>query len=678
MRLLFFVVLLSAVYINSAFGAIYYAQNGGTDNSCAQAVNIVTPRNSIANGISCLSSGDTLKIRAGAYNETIGTSNLTPSKSGVSYATATTVEAYASEVVTLNSIDMYPITSGEVKYIIFRNLRVHNAAAHGGDCVGTIHHIKFANIEVFDVPANSQAFAIGLNGTGCATNIWVTGGSVHNYLGADNNLYHCWYIEDSDNIIENAQCYNWNGGFGIHNYTQAGVASRNTYKNIWIHELGNAALGVGAVLLTTGSNNVAYNILMTNVAEGGSIGGSCTNCAIYNSTVYRSGKYPADRIDHPEACCYAGLKIDSGAQNAQIRNSIIYDSVINSVSNSGTNSTVSHNLTTGNPQFSNAAANDFNLTVASTLAIDQGIDIGFAFNGSAPDIGRYETATVVGAVTQSTSDVDVQVGTAYAPFTSISNCTGWGLVVNAVSQTISGCSTAGNGVFRIHCTAPCMATGNTIAISHGTSGITDSQGQALLPWNNFAVRNNLAGSSATFTSKHFRCRVWNKPTTGNTAQDWYTPEDTACKVQNTNGKIAVAAIIACTGGNCSATGFKWEFDVNSSGSWTDIDNSTTTNAVGYDNTQVGGAIHGASIPASLLSNPLTYATGWVQAQNSSFNVIDLVQDQATNLMASLQVKNGLTAGATQICVRPKQDNGAAISHDNTACFDVVNPGSSIP
>ena len=56
----------------SAYCATYYtAKSGSNSNSCAQAQNVSTPKLTIGAGIGCLSSGETLIVKAGTYNESL-------------------------------------------------------------------------------------------------------------------------------------------------------------------------------------------------------------------------------------------------------------------------------------------------------------------------------------------------------------------------------------------------------------------------------------------------------------------------------------------------------------------------------------------------------------------------------------------------------------------------------
>src|SRR5215831_18782319 len=82
----------SVVSPRVATAATYYVATTGNDSrSCATAQTRSTPKATIASGITCLSSGDTLYIRGGTYADvTIG--NTVPS--GTSWSNATKIVGY--------------------------------------------------------------------------------------------------------------------------------------------------------------------------------------------------------------------------------------------------------------------------------------------------------------------------------------------------------------------------------------------------------------------------------------------------------------------------------------------------------------------------------------------------------------------------------------------------------
>ncbi|MDH3279803.1 MAG: hypothetical protein OEQ18_01590, partial [Gammaproteobacteria bacterium] len=77
---------------------------GGSDsNTCTQAQTHTTGKLTVEAGVACLASGDTLEIKAGTYQRTAELLNV-PSGGG-SWATATTITNYQSDVVVLTAQD---------------------------------------------------------------------------------------------------------------------------------------------------------------------------------------------------------------------------------------------------------------------------------------------------------------------------------------------------------------------------------------------------------------------------------------------------------------------------------------------------------------------------------------------------------------------------------------------
>ena len=65
-RLIFACGLFTATIANAA--TYYVAKNGNDGYTCSQAQNPATPKITLNTGISCLSSGDTLEVKAGTYD----------------------------------------------------------------------------------------------------------------------------------------------------------------------------------------------------------------------------------------------------------------------------------------------------------------------------------------------------------------------------------------------------------------------------------------------------------------------------------------------------------------------------------------------------------------------------------------------------------------------------------
>ena len=100
-------VLLLGVGCLSAHAATFYVSTAGADSvTCAQAQSAQTPRRTINRGIACLSSGDTLVVKPGVYDELltdwvgVGGYTVRP-PAGSSWANPTTIRAETKGAATI-------------------------------------------------------------------------------------------------------------------------------------------------------------------------------------------------------------------------------------------------------------------------------------------------------------------------------------------------------------------------------------------------------------------------------------------------------------------------------------------------------------------------------------------------------------------------------------------------
>jgi hypothetical protein len=140
--------------------AYYVATTGDDTRTCEQATNISTPRKTINKGIECLKGGgDTLYIRGGTYDESLGdgASNNTnpPIPNGTSWTSAVKIAGYPGEkVMTTEGITMSsPASNADdptaTSYIIFDNLHIGY-----GLFFGVRSYIRFQNGEISLPPDN--------------------------------------------------------------------------------------------------------------------------------------------------------------------------------------------------------------------------------------------------------------------------------------------------------------------------------------------------------------------------------------------------------------------------------------------------------------------------------------------------------------------------------------------
>ncbi len=391
-----FTVLLTGGVLSprAATAATYYVATTGNDaNSGTQA----QPFRTIAKGLTVLRTGDTLYLRGGTYAENIDNNNQTI-PSGTSWSNAVTLAAYPGETVTLqpggggNVLNL--AMSHSAQYIIFDGLILDAVNTYGGINMqgSNTHHIRLQNGEVKNAHGLGSACSLGPPEV-CPGGQGISGGYGAAYIefinlkvhdNGLNRLDHGFYIAIPHALIDGCDIYN-NSGYGIQVYESAcstyDCANNTTIRNSRIHD----NRGDGGVTLNHGSNILFYNNLVYNNLYGGITSicyGSPSNTQIYNNTFYGNGR--------------AAIDICTGVTNTQIKANIIFNNS-GTINDNGAGTVATNNLTT-NPQFVNAAANDFRLQATSS-AIDAGVAISVVTTdysgisrpqGCCYDIGAYE------------------------------------------------------------------------------------------------------------------------------------------------------------------------------------------------------------------------------------------------------------------------------------------------
>jgi parallel beta-helix repeat protein len=335
-------------------GKVYYVATNGSDSSPGT---VQQPFRTIKKGISVLSAGATLYIRAGSYDEVINSGQQTL-PTGTSWNNAVTIGAYPGERATIRGIVLY---HSYVKYLIFDGLIIDpNFSLDEAVYLSNgANHVRVQNSEMKNARAQGVLIARGSGGTDFNEFKNV---NVHSN-GRTARYDHGIYIEGSNNLVEGSQIHH-NAAYGVHVFMSGGsTTSNNVIRDNIIHNngvLGGTSFGI---ILSCGQGNMAYNNLVYNNTAGIQVDHRAVNAEIYNNTVYGNN-----------AGGFAGIEIGSGSSGTVVKNNILYQNP-HTVSDRGSGTLLFNNFTT-NPGFANPAAGNFSLLPGSPA-----IGVGAALSG---------------------------------------------------------------------------------------------------------------------------------------------------------------------------------------------------------------------------------------------------------------------------------------------------------
>jgi hypothetical protein len=212
--------------------------------------------------------------------------------------------------------------------------------------------------------------------------------------GVDDFDHGC-YMQSGNNLIDGNSVYD-NTGWGItfYNGSYSGALVNNIVRNNKVYD--NAAAGdrgVG-IHIGGGSDNLVYNNLIWGNNGGMEVAyGGTTDNAVYNNTIW-SNPSPVNNK--------AAITVVAGSTGTVIRNNILYANYSDTISDAGSGTTESNNIT-ANPNFVSTTPADpdfLKIDVSSTAVLDVGYDLSGIVDddfmgtarpqGVAWDVGAYE------------------------------------------------------------------------------------------------------------------------------------------------------------------------------------------------------------------------------------------------------------------------------------------------
>jgi parallel beta-helix repeat protein len=363
-------------------GAVFYTATDGHDGNPGTEA---APFRTVAKGVSRLSPGATLYVKAGTYAEAL-IHTIPP---GESWSRPVTVAAYPGHAVTLQPPAGAPGVLrfvGPQAYIVVHGF-VLDAANVQFDAVkvtasssgGPAHHIRISHCEVKNAPAQGILTTLGAH-----SNEFI-GLDVHD--NGQTDFDHGFYVATDGNLVADSDIHR-NAGWGIHVYNQTAgqSASFNVIRGNRVFD--NARIGARGpgILLSSGQGNHAYNNVVYANKWGIEVYNS-TDALVAFNTVFGNGS------------TLPGIYLQSSAVNTTVRNNISYQNTGGNFHGSGASGLVSdHNLFGTDPLFVNPGAFDLRLQAGSP-AIDAGTPLALIttdFDGTerpqygGVDIGAFE------------------------------------------------------------------------------------------------------------------------------------------------------------------------------------------------------------------------------------------------------------------------------------------------
>lgn len=700
LRKLLVTLLILSCFTVSAQAANRYASTSGSGSTCS----IGSPC-TLTTAISGMAANDTIYARTGTYaaptiHMVTGTGGNYSTFSNYNGETVTITGGWKPFYDSANSYNKILGTGNRALTITGSGTANETFIIDNGS-----HHIWIENTVITGAIGVAGVYA---GNTGCVSPCGfntVKNNHIHTngFNGTDYQYHHGIYISSPDNLVEYNKINN-NSCYGVQLYDGAGDVHRNIirFNEVYANAV-NAANGghptlfgtCGGITVGSGTSNlVLSNYVRDNIlnSDGILVNTGCIDCLVYNNTV--TGNTGA----------VAGIAVAAGATRATVKNNALSLNGTN-YNNVGSGTVIDTNACTTSGGTTGCSISASSLGINSDGTLQSGsilINAGATSigslppplsgsvtapgNGLAPDIGAKETFAFSSATTVNTSNLDVNLEAARAPFTPTSGVTGWSMTVDTgagpVAKTVTAVTDISPSVRRVSCSA-CMQAGAAIKVSLAANTLRDtsapSQGQPNFAISNFTVTNTLAGAMATVAVDKIRIRKWSASVAGATEDDWLSTVNQAnMTIRNDGAMLAVAWQITANGGIPPTVGFLTDFcAVNTAPCTpsTEVSDSDAVNSVRYDNTNTS-QIHGAPISATRLSNPEpTFVSGGVVASTQGYPQPPLVDNSATEVQGMYYIKPGLPNGRV-VCIRPKAASGYTLIHNQTACVIIGHPVAS--
>ena len=631
--------------VSEAQATKYWVATTGSDaNSCVSISGAadpgtykLTPKAAVA----CLTSGDTLHMKAGTYggagsiihentvvvpSGTVGNPTIIegegPAGCGIAHNCTTIIQA--------------PVGGGwnfdTTSYVTLRLFELDGTldtttTDQGVRVAGTASNFTFEDMYIHDFQF------VGIAGTNDVSFITLrrTDTSHNARDPAHAGPGHGAYLNGTDVLIEysvsnnNGQGISGANSNGWQLYT--GTAGRAAHRAIVRYSVAQGNVQAG--LVTDGDNVQIYN----NIFSGNNIGwdhgyGCPVGATYYNNTVYNNTTKGLE----------IGISGTCGVAVTASNNHIVGNGTNISLLNSATNGGVT-NRTTGTITDCTVSTSDFT-QIASSLCIDAGTIIaGRSYDGSAPDIGAFEMPVFASCVVQNATPSLLSVtftNNLNPPLLPATGITGFTARKAGSNDIITSAVRTGSNQVDLTLTNA-IINGNAVDISFTPGNLTDSaliggtlnQAYKTVLTNQSCTNNVGGGAASVLTQTVFRFNGLR----GTQAAPVATPYASA--PENTNiyirpgGSVRLRMGLSCTTAACPASAFYLYYSKNG-GAYTAVPDT-------YDSGNIGfcGTGPDPDIPASgtattqQLSGSGTFAAGGLIRTSNSIPSIDIVLNGRT-------------------------------------------------
>jgi len=716
------VVILLTISVTPVWATTYYTDKSGSDaNSCATAATassdrtkakLTIGRSTGSGGTGCLVAGDTLIVGDGTYTE--GEIVFETSGTAQNPITIQAENQLSAIVDTTSHAQCSPAFSMYASYITIDGLAV---TTNAGSSCGSRPTSGNAFVRCWNsqIPTTSGPSTTGY--TNCtvrnmtfadATSKKDTGIKVNQ----DNGLVEFNTVASSIETFNNTGTivrYNTvtrGDAWGDHLYGKGGIRNNEFHHNYVAQQNGRGLMLGGNSSCCLWDPATAYECIGSsahhNVVKYEGTGNAYTmgmtassGCVLYNNTVIDGAYFLSPSSSFLPNVTNLNPIFKNNIQFRNTSNACVQTSEWTQYV---TNLTIDYNnfynctsapsqthAFAADPLFTNSAGGDYSLTASSTM-LNAGVNVGYAYNGSAPEIGAFEalafSSCQVAAGTPTVVNITFE-NNLNPPLLPASSVTGFSAREDTVAKTVS--SVARNGTNQMDVTvSSAFSSGTAIDFSYSGGNVTDSAlmgnttNQPLLALTNQTCANNISGVSYAWTQSRFAFYSFYGTESGSTRLPAAGSADNVNKKIVPGGKIALRLKINCTGGDCPGSGFLLQYSKNG-GAYAYVPDAFDAGNIKFIGigTIANVPDQGTTTTERLTSDYASNVSGVVIRSSTAIPTFDFTQDSEGEALFYLQLDTD-AAESDYYDFKLVQQDGTAITVSQTPRLTVTLLGAGVP